>query len=87
GRKVRFPGQRLFSNRTVKCSTNVEAFALQAADLEHVTAHFARFLRNPRVEGAIRYESPYWRTLAARRIQVAWRYRKWRLHRTDGPGC
>lgn len=30
-----------------------------------------------------RYESPYWRGLAARQIQVAWRYRKKRISRAD----
>lgn len=30
-----------------------------------------------------RYESPYWRTIAAARIQVAWRYRKRRLKRAE----
>ena len=30
-----------------------------------------------------RYESPYWRYLAAMRIQVAWRYRKRRLSRVQ----
>ena len=30
-----------------------------------------------------RYESPYWRTIAAARIQVAWRYRKRRLQRAE----
>ncbi|XP_050255630.1 probable cyclic nucleotide-gated ion channel 20, chloroplastic isoform X2 [Quercus robur] len=83
GRKIRIPGQRLLSNRTVTCLTNIEAFSLRAADLEEVTSLFARFLRNPRVNGAIRYESPYWRSLAAIRIQVAWRYRKKRLNRAD----
>lgn len=82
GAKVRFPGNRLFSTRTVKCLTNVEAFALRAADLEEVTVLFARFLRNPRVQGAIRYESPYWRNMAAVRIQVAWKYRQKRLKKT-----
>jgi len=82
GRK-RIPGQRLLSNRTVTCLTNIEAFSLRAADLEEVTSLFARFLRKPRVQGAIRYESPYWRSLAASRIQVAWRYRKKRLNRLD----
>ncbi|KAL3628946.1 putative cyclic nucleotide-gated ion channel 20, chloroplastic [Castilleja foliolosa] len=81
GRQIRIPGHRLLSNRVVQCSTNVEAFVLRAADLEEVTSLFARFLRSPRVQGAIRYESPYWRGLAARRIQVAWRYRKKRLSR------
>ncbi|XP_077236250.1 putative cyclic nucleotide-gated ion channel 20, chloroplastic [Tasmannia lanceolata] len=85
GRKIRLPGQRLVSNRTVRCVTNVEAFILRAADLEAVTSIFARFLRNPRVQGAIRYESPYWRAMAATRIQVAWRYRQKCLNRTETP--
>ncbi|XP_021292076.1 probable cyclic nucleotide-gated ion channel 20, chloroplastic isoform X2 [Herrania umbratica] len=83
GKKIRIPGQRLLSNRIVRCLTNVEAFSLRAADLEAVTSLFSRFLRNPRVQGAIRYESPYWRSLAATHIQVAWRYRKKRLNRAD----
>ncbi|XVF09363.1 hypothetical protein REPUB_Repub07fG0086200 [Reevesia pubescens] len=83
GKKIRIPGQRLLSNRKVTCLTNVEAFSLRAADLEEVTSLFSRFLRNPRVQGAIRYESPYWRSLAATHIQVAWRYRKKRLNRAD----
>ncbi|GFP88478.1 probable cyclic nucleotide-gated ion channel 20 chloroplastic [Phtheirospermum japonicum] len=92
GGRIRMPGHGLLSNRVVRCSTNVEAFVLRAADLEEVTSLFARFLRNSHVQGAIRYisfylealyiyESPYWRGLAARRIQVAWRYRKKRLSR------
>ncbi|KAA8542916.1 hypothetical protein F0562_024049 [Nyssa sinensis] len=83
GRKMRIPGPRLLSNRMVICLTNVEAFTLRAADIGEVTSLFARFLRNPRVQGAIRYESPYWRGIAATRIQVAWRYRKKRLSRAD----
>ncbi|XP_024973474.1 probable cyclic nucleotide-gated ion channel 20, chloroplastic isoform X1 [Cynara cardunculus var. scolymus] len=76
------PRYRLRSNRTVKCLTNVEAFVLRAADLEEVTSLFAGFLRNHRVQIAIRNESPYWRGLAATTIQVAWRYRKKRLSHT-----
>ncbi|XP_024442249.2 probable cyclic nucleotide-gated ion channel 20, chloroplastic isoform X2 [Populus trichocarpa] len=79
GRKIKISGQRLISSRTVRCLTNVEAFSLSAADLEQVTSLFARNLRNPLVQGAIRYQSPYWRALAATRIQVAWRYRQKRL--------
>ncbi|XP_042501859.1 probable cyclic nucleotide-gated ion channel 20, chloroplastic isoform X2 [Macadamia integrifolia] len=81
GRRISIPapGQRLLSNRIVKCLTNVEAFSLRAADLEEVTTRFSRLMRNPRVQRAIRYESPYWRTISAYRIQVAWRYRKKRL--------
>ncbi|KAL5142791.1 putative cyclic nucleotide-gated ion channel 20, chloroplastic [Glycine soja] len=81
GRKVRLPGQRLVSNRKVRCLTNVESFSLSASDIEEVTILFTRFLRSPCVQGALRYESPYWRSLAATRIQVAWRYRKKRLSR------
>ncbi|KAJ6760105.1 CYCLIC NUCLEOTIDE-GATED ION CHANNEL 15-RELATED-RELATED [Salix purpurea] len=76
GRKIKISGQHLISNRTVRCLTNVEAFSLSAADLEQVTSLLARNLRNPLVQGAIRYQSPYWRALAATRIQVAWRYRQ-----------
>ncbi|KAL3724907.1 hypothetical protein ACJRO7_029991 [Eucalyptus globulus] len=83
GRKIRPPGNRLLSDRTVTCVTNVEAFALRAEDLEEVARLFARFLHNPKVQGAIRYVSPYWRGLAATHIQVAWRYRKKRLSRAD----
>ncbi|XP_068307011.1 probable cyclic nucleotide-gated ion channel 20, chloroplastic isoform X2 [Pyrus communis] len=83
GKRIRTPGQRLLSNRMVRCLTNVEAFSLRAADIQEVTSVFSRFLRNPRVQGAIRYESPYWRGLAARYIQVAWRYRKKCLQRAD----
>ncbi|KAJ6868353.1 hypothetical protein NC651_033427 [Populus alba x Populus x berolinensis] len=54
GRKIKISGQRLISSRTVRCLTNVEAFSLSAADLEQVTSLFARNLRNPLVQGAIR---------------------------------
>lgn len=54
GKNVRITGRRLLSNRLVRCLTNVEAFQLRAADLEQFTARFARYLRNPRVQGAIR---------------------------------
>ncbi|KAK1406402.1 hypothetical protein QVD17_41699 [Tagetes erecta] len=69
-------GYKLVSKRTVKCLSNVEAFVLRAADLEDVTTLFAGFLRNHRVQMAIRNESPYWQGLAATTIQVIWRYRK-----------
>ncbi|XP_034917296.1 probable cyclic nucleotide-gated ion channel 20, chloroplastic [Populus alba] len=82
GRKIKISGQRLISSRTVRCLANVEAFSLSAADLEQVTSLFARHLRNPLVQGAIRYQSPYWRALAATRIQVYWRYRQKRLKRS-----
>eukprot|EP00258_Populus_trichocarpa_P022080 XP_024438099.1 probable cyclic nucleotide-gated ion channel 20, chloroplastic isoform X2 [Populus trichocarpa] len=79
GRRIKTPGQRLISSRTVRCLTNVEAFSLSAADLQEVTSVFARNLRHPLVQGAIRYQSPYWRARAATLIQVAWRYRQKRL--------
>ncbi|XP_039691023.1 putative cyclic nucleotide-gated ion channel 19 [Medicago truncatula] len=82
-KNVKIQGQGLTSDRTVKCLTNVEAFSLDAKDIEEVTTHFARFLRSPRVQQVIRYQSPYWRSLAANRIQVAWRSRKKRLRRAN----
>ncbi|XP_077230567.1 putative cyclic nucleotide-gated ion channel 20, chloroplastic [Tasmannia lanceolata] len=84
GKKIRLPGQRLICSRTVRCVTNVEAFILRADDLEGVTSLFSRFLRNPRVQGAIRYESQFWRAKAATHIQVKWRYRQKRLNRAEG---
>lgn len=54
GKRIRIPGHKLLSNRMVRCVTNVEAFTLRAADLEEVTSLFSRFLRNPRVQGALR---------------------------------
>ncbi|KAK2367538.1 putative cyclic nucleotide-gated ion channel 20, chloroplastic [Trifolium repens] len=83
GKKVKLQGQGLTSDRTVRCLTNVEAFSLRTKDIEEVTTLFARFLRSPCVQGVIRYESPYWRSLAANRIQVGWRYRKKRLSRAN----
>nr|XP_007152605.1 hypothetical protein PHAVU_004G144100g [Phaseolus vulgaris]ESW24599.1 hypothetical protein PHAVU_004G144100g [Phaseolus vulgaris] len=75
-RKESIPRPKLVSNRTVCCLTHVKAFSLRTADLEEVIGLFARFFRNSRVRGAIRYESPYWRCFAATSIQVAWRYRR-----------
>lgn len=54
GKRIRIPGHKLLSNRMARCVTNVEAFILRAADLEEVTSLFCRFLRNPRVQGALR---------------------------------
>ncbi|KAI3982998.1 hypothetical protein MKX01_010481 [Papaver californicum] len=83
GKKIKTPGHRVISNRTVTCLTNVDAFSLKVDDLEEVTAFYAAFLRKPIVQAAIRYDSPYWRGPAATRIQVAWRYRKKRLSRAN----
>ncbi|XP_042453962.1 probable cyclic nucleotide-gated ion channel 20, chloroplastic isoform X2 [Zingiber officinale] len=79
GGRIQFPGSRSLSTRTVTCLTNVEAFALHAADLEEVTTLFSQFLRNPRGQGAIKDELPYWRKMPVTRCQVAWRYRQKRL--------
>ncbi|XP_070053468.1 GDP-Man:Man(3)GlcNAc(2)-PP-Dol alpha-1,2-mannosyltransferase-like isoform X2 [Nicotiana tomentosiformis] len=79
GKKIRIPGHRLLSNRLVRCLTNVEAFILRAADLKEVTNLFARFSSSLRVQGAIRYKSPYGR----RPVQVAWRCKKKRQSRAD----
>ncbi|XP_061355811.1 probable cyclic nucleotide-gated ion channel 20, chloroplastic [Gastrolobium bilobum] len=67
GKKVRLPGQRLHSNRTVKCLTNVEALSLRAADLEELATLFPRFFRNPQAL------APLLRFFSAIRIQSAWR--------------
>ncbi|KAF8407522.1 hypothetical protein HHK36_006656 [Tetracentron sinense] len=83
-RKIRMPGLRLLCNRTVRCLTNVDSYSLRAADLEEVIDLFARYLQNPHLQGAIRYESPYWRGLAATCIQKAWKeYRERRLNQAD----
>ena len=45
----------VFSNRTVECVTNVEAFSLEAEDLVFLVNQFNHHLKNPRILGAIRY--------------------------------
>ncbi|CAH1435707.1 unnamed protein product [Lactuca virosa] len=69
-------GKRLISNRTVKCLSNVEAYVILPAELDEVTNLFCEYFRNPRVQHAIRNQSPYWRSRAAYTIQVAWRWYK-----------
>ncbi|MCO5564634.1 hypothetical protein L7F22_018300 [Adiantum nelumboides] len=69
-------GPHAISNTTVTCLGTVEGFSLSALDLREVTRLYSNFLRNPKVQGALRYESPYWRTRATITIQVAWRYAK-----------
>ena len=54
GKKVKIQGQDLISDRTVKCLTNMEAFSLDAKDIEEVTTRFSVLLRNPRVQQVIR---------------------------------
>jgi hypothetical protein len=66
-------GQHPLSSRTVRCLTSVEAFSLESDGLEYVTTHYKAAFKSPRVQGIIRYLSLHWRSLAARRIQKAWR--------------
>ncbi|CAN8258977.1 unnamed protein product [Cochlearia groenlandica] len=80
GTRTKMPLKGLVSSRNVRCVTNVEAFSLSVADLEDVTSLFSRILRSNKVQGAIKYDSPYWRLRATMQIQVAWRYRRRRLH-------
>ncbi|CAM6089431.1 unnamed protein product [Calypogeia fissa] len=70
------------SSRTVRCLTSVEAFSLESDSLEYITTHYKPAFRSPRVQGVIRYLSLYWRSLAAIRIQKAWRASRER--RTSG---
>lgn len=67
-------GPHAVSSTTITCVGNVEAFSLSSVDLKEITRLYSQVLRNPRVQGALRYESPYWRTRGATTIQVAWRY-------------
>lgn len=66
-------GSHATSSTTVTCLGSVEAFSLSAVDLREVTRLYSNFLRNAKVQGALRYESLYWRTRAAIKIQAAWR--------------
>ncbi|WOG87591.1 hypothetical protein DCAR_0206821 [Daucus carota subsp. sativus] len=60
------------STRTVKCLTEVEAFALRAEDLKFVAKQFKR-LHSKKIQHAFRYYSHQWRTWGTCFIQVAWR--------------
>ncbi|KMZ69608.1 Cyclic nucleotide gated channel, partial [Zostera marina] len=84
GKKDDFFWQGLRSTATVICENNVEAFCLYAADLENVNTQFTRYLQQPRVQGAIRYQSIYWRKKAASSIQREWRVRTRRLSKING---
>lgn len=67
------------STRTVRCLTEVEAFALRAEDLKFVASQFKR-LHSKKLQHAFRYYSHQWRTWGACFIQVAWRrYKKRKL--------
>ncbi|KAK4843048.1 hypothetical protein QYF36_003193 [Acer negundo] len=60
------------STRTVKCNTEVEAFALRAEDLKFVSSQFKR-LHSKKLQHAFRYHSHQWRTWGACFMQAAWR--------------
>ncbi|OAY69391.1 cyclic nucleotide-gated ion channel 17-like [Ananas comosus] len=60
------------STRTVKALVEVEAFALRAEDLKFVANQFRR-LHSKKLQHALRFYSPHWRSWAACFIQVAWR--------------
>ncbi|KAM4111603.1 hypothetical protein ACJW30_05G080000 [Castanea mollissima] len=60
------------STLTVKALTEVEAFALEAEELEFVASQFRR-LHSRQVQHTLRFYSQQWRTWAACFIQAAWR--------------
>ncbi|KAL3645626.1 putative cyclic nucleotide-gated ion channel 16 [Castilleja foliolosa] len=60
------------STRTVRCSTEVEAFALRADDLKFFANQFKR-LHSKKLQHAFRYYSHQWRTWGACIVQAAWR--------------
>lgn len=60
------------STRTVKCTTEVEAFALRADDLKFFANQFKR-LHSKKLQHAFRYYSHQWRTWGACILQAAWR--------------
>ncbi|KAH9565448.1 hypothetical protein CY35_04G079200 [Sphagnum magellanicum] len=72
--KKRIKWQSAVSSRTVTCLDNVDAFALEASDLEDISTYYYRYMSTVRVQGALRNGSASFRTWAAIRIQVAWRY-------------
>ncbi|XP_039009872.1 cyclic nucleotide-gated ion channel 18-like [Hibiscus syriacus] len=60
------------STRTVRAISEVEAFALQADDLQFFAHQFKR-LQSKKLQHAFRYYSHQWRTWSACFIQAAWR--------------
>ncbi|GMH00426.1 hypothetical protein Nepgr_002265 [Nepenthes gracilis] len=60
------------STRTVRSTTDVEAFALMPDDLKFVASQFRR-LNSRQLRLTFRFYSQQWRTWAACFIQVAWR--------------
>ncbi|KAL7111588.1 hypothetical protein ACP275_05G098900 [Erythranthe tilingii] len=60
------------STRTVRCTTEVEAFALRADDLKFFANQFKR-LHSKRLQHSFRYYSHQWRTWGACILQAAFR--------------
>ncbi|KAH6768382.1 cyclic nucleotide-gated channel 16 [Perilla frutescens var. frutescens] len=60
------------STRTVRCNTEVEAFALRADDLKFFATQFKR-LHSKKLQHSFRYYSHQWKTWAACILQAAWR--------------
>ncbi|KAK1387790.1 hypothetical protein POM88_015968 [Heracleum sosnowskyi] len=82
-KRVGIPVHKLLSNRTVRCLTNVEAFTLQATDVEDIISLYSGLLiRNPYVQGAIKKESRCWQGFPATRLKLAWSCKKKRLNRS-----
>ncbi|KAE8661292.1 hypothetical protein F3Y22_tig00113726pilonHSYRG00064 [Hibiscus syriacus] len=61
-----------FSTRTVRAISEVEAFALQADDLQFF-AHQFKILQSKKLQHPFGYYSHQWRTWSACFIQAAWR--------------
>lgn len=63
------------STRTVRTTSELEAFSLQADDLKFVASTF-RMLHSKHLQHTFRFYSYQWRTWAARFIQSSWRRRQ-----------
>jgi hypothetical protein len=53
--KKRIKWQFPVSFRTVTCLDNVDAFALEASDLEDISTNYYRYMSTVRVQGALRF--------------------------------
>lgn len=63
------------STRTVRTTSELEAFSLQADDLKFVASTF-RMLHSKHLQHTFRFYSYQWRTWAARFIQSSWQRRQ-----------
>jgi hypothetical protein len=53
--KKRIRGQLVVSSQTVTCLDNVDAFALEASDLEDISTNYYHYMNMVRVQGALRF--------------------------------